>query len=72
MTLRSLHQQGVIKMLHTRGLISAEIMLYFDYYDDYLLLRTKGKSYRDSILDTSLKHNVSYSTIERAISKLKE
>ena len=72
MTLRSLHEQGAIKLLHQRGLVSAEVLLYFNYYDDYLLFRNSGKTYRESILLCSLKFNVSTSTIERAISKLRD
>lgn len=71
MTLKTLHEQGAIRLLHQRGLLSSEVLLYFNYYDDYVLFRQQ-KTYRESILLVALKYSISETTVERAIRKLRD
>ncbi len=70
-TIDEVYKSGAVKLLFDRGLISAELMLYFKYYEDFVLFRNEGKTYREAILCVSVKYNKSESTIERAVRKLR-
>lgn len=71
MTLNELYSDGTIKLLHKKGLISGNIVLYFQYVETFNEFRKKY-SYRVAVLETSIIYNVSDKTIERAVRTLKD
>ena len=71
MSLIELYNDGTIKALCDKGLISVTTVAYFDYYKAFMVHR-RISSYREAIMMTSIEFKVSERTIERAVSMLKE
>lgn len=67
MTIQELYETGHIKLLFNRGLLSADVLGYFDYVDHYSALKASGMGYRKSIEATALRFRVSDSTVKRAV-----
>lgn len=71
MTLNELYSDGTIKLLHKKGLISGNIVLYFQYVETFNEFRKKY-SYRIAVTETAIVYNVSDRTIDRAVQALKD
>lgn len=71
MTLNELYADGTIRLLHRKGLISGNLVMYFQYVETFNEFRKKY-SYKASVAETSIVYNVSDRTIERAVRALKE
>jgi hypothetical protein len=71
MSLIELYDNGTIKTLCEKGLISCTMISYFDYYKAFKAHR-KTCSYREAVMMASVECRVSESTIERAVRKLEE
>lgn len=72
MTVQSLYDEGVIKFLYKKRLISIDILCYFDYVKYYNQRRDEGVNYTNAVLDTSIKFGISTSTVKRAIKTIKK
>lgn len=70
MTLNELYSDGTIKLLHKKGLISGNIVLYFQYVETFNEFRKKY-SYRSAVAETAIEYRISETTVENAIRKLK-
>jgi hypothetical protein len=71
MSVQELYDNGSIKFLYNKGMISIDILCYFDYYNYYQDLRSKGYNYTNAIHCTVDKFGCSISTVKRAIRTLK-
>jgi hypothetical protein len=71
MTLIELYNNGTIKQLCSKGIVSVNTLAYFDYYFAFQSHR-KASSYREAVMLTSLQFKVSESTVERAVRTIQE
>lgn len=66
-TLKDLYNNGVIKMLCQKGLVSITSLSYLNYYNTFSEYRAGGKTFRDSVSLTSVDYKVHEDTIKRAV-----
>jgi len=72
MDVQELYDNGTIKYLYNKGLISIDVLCYFEYVDYYQQRRYEGLNYTNAVLETSEKFSVSVSTVKRAVRTLKQ
>ena len=66
-TLIQLHQEGVINYLVRTGVVSATVLAYLQYHDEFERLRNGGHTYREAVRQLSEEHRVSATTIKKGI-----
>jgi hypothetical protein len=71
MNIQELYDNGTIKFLYNRGMISIDVLCYFEYVQYYRERRSAGSNYTNAILDTAEKYQISTSTVKRALRTLK-
>lgn len=71
MSVKELYENGTIKFLYNKGVVSIDVLCYFQYMDHYNTCRAMGEGYNMAINSTSDRFNVSQSTIKRAVRLLK-
>lgn len=70
MSLQFAYEQGLIKLMYNKGLISGTTFLYFEYNTRYFQLRDEGHNYSEALALTAMEFGVSVSTIKRAVVKV--
>jgi len=66
-TLLELHQSGVINYLVKASVVSTTVLAYIEYYEQFIRLRSEGRSYREAVQALATVYQVSVTTIKKGV-----